>query len=336
MSGFYITTPAGKFAIDDFHANNAPGPTSANTGDFAKLGTLYSPITESYYNPTNCAITNSANAIFNCYKVPANHIVKSYYKFPSTATAVGLNPNALLQNEGYVYYGLSQRYNGAAVTVDPDTGTFALQGNSDATPVTLPDWCNSLLVYSVGGGGGGGGKGGRNPSYNSGNGADGANGGAAVDEIAISSNKNIIVSVGQGGEGGKGTGNPEGDGRPGGRSFVRYPTAGSGTVYALALGGAGGNGGNSAGTLANGNSGNLQSDPYGNEPVLNTSGIGQQPPASFPPTLQNTRTNTNPVGGSIGYFGNGQASDNNAAGSPGGPGMVALFYKTSSWSAGTW
>jgi len=330
MSGFYITTPAGKFAINDMHSNSGTGT------DLAKLGALYSPIAETYYNPTNCSITNS-DTTFNCYKVPSTHTIKNYYKFPATATApiTNLSDPSYLQNQGYDYYGYSVRYPGTTTPRNTNTSTVPDQGTQDPQgSVIVPEWCNSVLIYSVGGGGGGGGKGGNTPNGNSGFGGDGANGSVAVARLAVTPGTNIVVYVGNGGQSGAGTANSPGDAKPG--SCPRT---------AEAFGGVGANAGNAPpGVLGkDGSRGGLQptADPSPVNPggfTLVSSDAAYEPPnptpnaigvnVNFPPTGQVVRyASNNP--GAVGRFGTGSASTS-SAGNSGTPGMVAIFFKSDS------
>ena len=329
MSGFYFINPDGNTysSISGTLGNTTNTPA---TSDTSKLYLGYDGIPETYYNPTNCPITNSGgNTAFSCYKVPVNHVVKSYYQVTPT---VGPAPFVA---ETYQFYGYSDRTSGVPVSFNPSTSIASLQGNSPTTTQTVPRWCNSILVYSVGGGGGGGGKGANGSFGNSGNGADGANGDVTVARVPVTPGTSILIAVGNGGEGGKGTGNANGDARPGAPSYVRYPGP-AGTVYALAGGGAGGNGGNSAPGTGSGSSGSLQTttSPYwGGLTGLQITNSAFDAPTAYPPTLQVVRTNAANVAGSIGSYGNGSASGSNNAGASGTPGMVALFFKSDASAA---
>jgi len=343
MASFFVRTANGElYSIDDMHGN------SGTRADLAKLGALYSPISESYSNPNVCQITNSDTTTFNCYKVPSTHTIKNYYKFPATATApiTNLSDPSYLQNQGYDYYGYSVRYSGTTTPRNTNTSTVPDQGTQDPQgSVIVPEWCNSVLIYSVGGGGGGGGKGGNTGNGNSGNGADGANGSVAVARLTVTPGTNIVVYVGNGGQSGAGTANSPGDARPGAPSYVRYPSAGSSPRTAEAFGGAGANAGNAPpGILGqSGNSGTLQpvSTPTSYNPggfTLVSSNAAYEPPNptptaigvnfNFPPTAQVARGGAD-LAGAIGRFGSGSGTTS-TAGTSGTPGMVAIFFKSDS------
>lgn len=254
------------------------------------------------FNPSNCSISNSANIRYNCYKVPDTFGTGRY----TTPTAPG----------NWSLAGVSWRWNGnfqpaIGQTDGPQTSYNGLY---------FPNWTKSILVYSVGGGGGGGGKGDDTTFHNSGNGVDGANGQVTVGAFNVFPGQAYSVIVGGGGSGGAGTGNDAGKGGKGTPSYVYTNENG---ILALALGGVGGNEGNSASPVKKGSDGELQNATTNNI----KSDVAWNPPVDYPPTLQQSRGSN---GGGIGGYGNGQGSNQNTAGSPGNSGMVAIFFKSTS------
>ena len=269
-------------------------------------------------NPSICSITNSSNATFNCYRVPTT-FGSGTYTTPTVTTG---------DWSGLKGYSIRYSANNAAQANAPGAGAAPI----NVTSGTFPRWCNSVLIYSVGGGGGGGSKG--SPAYyGAGQGADGANGRTVNDTVNNVSGLSYTVYAGGGGGGGQSTGNDQGTGLPGAASYIVI----NGTTYAWAMGGAAGRQGNSAsGNTAFGNGGNnggLQVGNADSRPFdaanMSTLIAADNPDPAYPPTLQVARQpapsygNSDSPSSSIGGFGIAPG----AQGTPGYAGMVALFFK---------
>ena len=91
-------------------------------------------------NPSICSITNSSNATFNCYRVPTT-FGSGTYTTPTVTTG---------DWSGLKGYSIRYSANNAAQANAPGAGAAPI----NVTSGTFPRWCNSVLIYSVGGGGG--------------------------------------------------------------------------------------------------------------------------------------------------------------------------------------
>lgn len=326
MSGFRIDGTD----ISDMVAIGSPGNGRNDNSSFRDYfkSTSGRSLPSTSYNPTNCQITNSVNQSFNCYRV-ANNFTSGRYKDPAGA-------------EDWSFAGYSWRYDhnpAYAQNATPIT-------NSAAPKMTAwrgqwkPGWCNHMIIMSVGGGGAGGAKG-ASPSYG---GGDGTNGLIAVEHINVTNVSRFDVIVGAGGSAGNGTGNNEGSGFPGARSYVQFGNGDNNSgqpLRVIALGGAGGNESNSNGS---GGRGNLMTSPKSANTGLrivdgNVSGAVNADngrPGNFPPTDQINRaafdregfinSETRDATG-IGGYGFGGKNGNNNPGRRGNNGMVAIFFK---------